>query len=267
MEAKERAWGWRNWSIVSIVIIGFLAVAVSFFVSPGEKRSDGPDRTDHVDLHDAEAPEPEVLPAPPSIPVQVDMEETVELRAEILERFTHEINSAQNALSSQDLDLALKHFAAAATIDRHHWRLSRFAESLIDGLLREADVAFDNSQWDLAAERVEVARRIARGLYFDLSEIDQTAQKHSALTRFEDITPEDLQAMDRAVGHSVRVTHKNGEVLFGRLEAFEKNALFLEVHTGVEGGGVQFAKTIPLAMVREVRVFETERPSETVLGP
>jgi hypothetical protein len=29
---------------------------------------------------------------------------------------------------------------------------------------------------------------------------------------------------------------------------------------------VQFSKTIPLVMIRELRVFEAERPSETVLG-
>jgi hypothetical protein len=207
------------------------------------------------------------VPVPPSNPAPSEIEEASGLREETLEQFTNEINFAQNALNSQDLDSALKHFATAATIDRHHWRLSHFAERLIDSLLKEADAAFDNSQWDLAAERVEVARRIARGLYFDLTEIDQTAQKHSALTRFEDITPADRPALRRAVGHSVRVTHRNGEVLFGRLEALQDGNLFLEVHTGVEGGGVQFEKTIPLTLIRELRVFETERPSETVLGP
>jgi ribosome maturation factor RimP len=86
------------------------------------------------------------------------------------------------------------------------------------------------------------------------------------MTRFEDVTPEDQRAFSRAVGHAVRVTHTNGQVLFGRLEAFEDNTLLLEVHSGVEGGGVQFSKTIPLVMIRELRVFEAERPSETVLG-
>jgi hypothetical protein len=38
------------------------------------------------------------------------------------------------------------------------------------------------------------------------------------------------------------------------------------VHSGVEGGGVQFSKSVPLEMIRELRVFEAERLSETVLG-
>ncbi len=264
IEAREKGREWRNWSIV---IVCCMAAAALFFFLQAENEPDQPDLADLVVPQELEVSEATAIPAPPSDPAPVDMEETLELRAETLERFTKEIHSAQNALSSQDLDLALKHFVAAATIDRHHWRLSHFAELLIDSLLKEADVAFDDSQWDLAAERVEVARRIARGLYFDLTEIDQTAQKHSALTRFEDITPADRPELRQAVGHSVRVTHENGEVLFGRLEALQNGNLVLEVHTGVEGGGVRFEKTIPVTMIRELRVFETERPSETVLGP
>ena len=110
------------------------------------------------------------------------------------------------------------------------------------------------------------ARHIARGLHLDTSAIDQTAQKHAAMTRFEDITPEDPGAFSRAVGHSVRVTLTNRDEISGRLEAFENNTLILEVHSGVEGGGVQFSKKIPLAVVRELRIFDAERPSETVLG-
>jgi hypothetical protein len=68
------------------------------------------------------------------------------------------------------------------------------------------------------------------------------------------------------VGHAVRLTHTDGEVLFGRLEAFEDSTVLLEVHTGGEGGGAQFSKTIPLVMIRELRVFEAELPSEIVLG-
>jgi hypothetical protein len=193
------------------------------------------------------------------------MEETLEFHAETLARFEREISLAHDALSNGDLDLALQRFAAAAVIDRHHRRVSELAGSLIDALLQEADVAFDNSKWELAADRVEDARRIARGLYLDTAAIDHTAQKHEALTRFEDVTPQDRPAFPEAVGHSVRVMLTNGDVLFGRLEAFEGNTLFLDVHSGIEGGGVQFSKMIPLVMIRELRIFDAERPSETVL--
>jgi len=67
------------------------------------------------------------------------------------------------------------------------------------------------------------------------------------------------------VGHSVRVTLTNSEIRSGRLEAFENNTLVLEVHSGFEGGRVQFSKRIPVAMVRKLRIFDAEQPSETVL--
>ena len=169
----------------------------------------------------ADVLEPTAVPAPPLIPDPADMEEEDEFSAESLAQIVREINLAHDALSHQDIDMALQHFLAAAAIDRHDRRVSALAGSLIDSLLKEADEAFDNGKWGLAADRVEVARRIARGLYFDPSAIDQTAQKHADMTRFEDVTPEDQRAFSRAVGHAVRVTHTNGEVLFGRLEAFE----------------------------------------------
>ena len=86
------------------------------------------------------------------------------------------------------------------------------------------------------------------------------------MTRFEDVTPEDGPALSRAVGHAVRVTQTDGVLLLGRLEAFEDDTLLVEVLSGVEGGGVLFSKTIPLVMIRELRVFDAERPSDIVLA-
>jgi hypothetical protein len=194
------------------------------------------------------------------------MEEPLEFNGETLAKLAREINLAEEALRNEDLHLALQHFAAAAAIDRYHQRVFDMGGSLIDALLTGADVAFDNGEWELAADRIDNARHIARGFHLDTSTIDHTAQKHAAMTRFEDATPEDLGAFRRAVGHSVRVTLTNGDVLFCRVEAFEDNTLLLVVHSGFEGGGVQFSKKIPLAMIRELRIFDAERPSETVLG-
>ena len=185
----------------------------------------------------------------------------------MFKRFSTEITLAENAMRSGDLDPALTHFAAAAAIDRHHRRLTEVAGSLIDLLLREADEAFDNTQWDVASARVEDARRIARGLYLDTSEIDHAARKHELMTRFEDVTPGDPGALNRAVGRAIRVTSIYGDVLFGRLETLEDNALLVKIHSGVEGGGAQYSTTIPLQMIRELRIFEARSVSETVLEP
>ena len=120
---------------------------------------------------------------------------------------------------------------------------------------------------ELASARVEDARRIARGLYLDTSEIDHAARKHELMTRFEDVTPGDPGALNRAVGRAIRVTSIYGDVLFGRLEKLEDDALLVKIHSGVEGGGAQYSTTIPVSMVRELRIFEAQSVSETVLEP
>lgn len=264
--AAERRQGRSGWLMWSTLIGGLLAAAALLFLLQGDTRLDSPDRTGRVPADLSKVPEVTAAPAPRLIPEPAETEEEEEVSAESLAQIASEIDLARHALSDQDMERALQHFLAAAAIDRLDSRVGALAGSLIDSLLKEADEAFDNGQWELAADRVEVARRIARGLYFDASAIDQIAQKHADMTRFEDITPEDHQAFSRAVGHAVRVTHINGEVIFGRLEAFEDNTLLLEVHSGVEGGGMEFSKSIPLEMIRELRVFEAERLSETVLG-
>ncbi len=264
--AAERRQGRRGWLIWSMLIGGFFAAAALLFFGQGETGLGPLDRSGQVPAEKPDVLDPTAAPAPTLIPALADVEDEEDLSAESLAQIAREIDLAHTALSHRDIDVALQHFAAAATIDRHDRRVSALAGSLIDALLQQADDAVDNGEWGFAADRVEVARRIARGLYFDASAIDETAQKHAAMTRFEDVTPEDQRAFSRAVGHAVRVTHMNGGVLFGRLEAFEDDTLLLEVYSGVEGGGVQFSKSIPLVMIRELRVFEAERMSDTVLG-
>jgi len=265
--AAERRSGGQGWIIWPALFGGCLAAAVALlFFWPGETGHDLGNWTDQVVLEAPKDLEPTVAPASTSNPIPSNMKEELEFNREALAQFTREIHLAQNALRKDDLHLALQHFAAAASIDRHHRRVFDVAESLIDALLKEADAAFDNSEWELAADRIDDARHIARGLHLDTGAIDQVAQNHAAMTRFEDATPDDRGAFRRAVGHSVRLTLTTGEVLSGRVEAFEDNALLLEVHSGVEGGGVQFSKKIPLAIIRKLRIFDAERPSETVLG-
>jgi hypothetical protein len=179
-ERMQGRWGWLIWSTL---IGGFLAAAALLFFWQGETGHGSPDRTGQVPIEEPDVLEPTAAPAPTLIPAPADMEEEEEFRAESLAQIAREIHLAHDALSHQDLDMALQHFVAAAVIDRHDWRVSALAGSLIDSLLKEADEAFDNSKWELAADRVEVARRIARGLYFDASAIDQTAQKHGRHTR------------------------------------------------------------------------------------
>lgn len=264
-ESRMRRRGLPIWP--PLIGVCFVAAAALLFFWPGETGRDLRGRTDQVVVAAPEVVEPTVAPAPTSAPVPSGMEEALESYGETLAEVRRQISLAEEALRYGNLDLALQHFAAAASIDRHHRLVIDMAGSLIDALLMEADAAFDDGEWELASNRIDSARHIARGFHLDSSAIDQTAENHGAMTRFEDVTPEDLGAFRRAVGHSVRVTLTNFDVCSGRLEAFEDNALLLEVHSGVEGGGVQFSKKIPLAAVRELRIFDAERPSDTVLEP
>ncbi len=263
-EATPRGSGWL---MKAVLIVGCVAVAWLFFFRQEQTPPDLGAGTDRPVVEAPRISKPTTAPAPNPIPDPAVADVAAEYDEKMSERFSSEIARAENAMRSGDLDSALSHFAAAAAIDRHHRRVTEAAGSLIDLLLREADRAFDDTQWEVAAARVEDARRIARGLYLDTSEIDHTARKHDLMTRFEDVTPDDPGAFNRAVGRAVRVTSIYGDVLFGRLETLENDALLVKIHSGVEGGGAQYSTTIPLSMIRELRIFEAQSVSETVLEP
>jgi hypothetical protein len=264
--AAESRSGGQGWLIWPVLFGGCLAAAALLSYRLGETGRDFQSRADQAVLEAPKIVEPTVAPATKAIPIPSRMEEPLELNGETLAQLAYEINLAEEALRNEDVHLALQHFATAAAIDRYHRRVLDLGGSLIDALLTTADDAFDNGEWELAADRIDNARQIARGFHLDTSAIDHAAQKHAAMTRFEDATPEDRDAFRRAVGHSARVTLMNGDVLSCRVEALEDNTLLLVVHSGVEGGGVQFSKEIPLAIIRELRIFDAERPSETVLA-
>ena len=263
-EETRRSSGWLT---KTVLIAGCVAVAWMYIDYQDPGRPDRQTETDRSAVEELLVPVPKAAPAPNPIPDPAVADVAAEYDEEMSERFSIEIALAENAMRSGNLDLALSHFAAAAAIDRHHRRLTEAAGSLIDLLLREADRAFDDTQWEVAAVRVEDARRIARGLYLETSAIDHTARKHELMTRFEDVTPDDPGAFSRAVGRAVRVTSIYGDVLFGRLETLEDDALLVKIHSGVEGGGAQYSTTIPLSMIRELRIFEAQSVSETVLEP
>jgi len=258
-------WGY-GWLILAIVIGGCVVAALALGVFSLDGLIPGLEAaTDQIAAEDQKVEESPPRPAVESKNESSPPEEPFRVAARALGQLVHEIESARVALNDGDLDSALQHLAAAAAIDRHHRGVASLAKSLIDHLLKQADEAFDNTEWELAGKRVDDARHLARGLYLDTSEIDQMVRKHAALTRFDDFQPDDHVSIGRAVGHSVRVTLTTREELFGRLETFEDNRLMLAIHSGVDGGGVSFSKVILLDEILELRVFEASRISETVL--
>lgn len=194
--------------------------------------------------------EKRLVPEPPSV------NEEFEFQEETLADFTLEIRLCESALNDGDIAQALKHFAAAAAIDRHHRRVTATGKLLIATMLREADAAFDRGERAFANKKVDDARSLARGLRLDNSAVDRTARKDAAKNRFEDIDPRDEDALSRAVGHPVRLTLKTKDVIFAHLQGVEDGALHLEVYAGVEG--VEFSPTILATTVRELRIFDAE---------
>ena len=243
--------------IVMVVIGGCLAAALALGVFSLDELIAG----DESKLFESPSE-----PSKTSVIAPSEADQPLLAAAQNLGQLVHEIESAEAALDDHNLDSALQHLAAAAAIDRHHRAVVSLGESLIDDLLRNSDRAFDQNKKELAAKRLEDARRLASDLYLDTSAIDQVASKHAAMTRFDDIRPDDPVAVRKAVGHFVRVTLKTKKELFGRLEAYEDNRLNLSIHSGVEGGGVQFSMKVKLEEIRELRVYDATKISEAILG-
>jgi len=266
----ERRGGERRriglWVALLLIVVGAGAAAVVDYLTPGGllKQPRFGSKTAAVripevgDEHPEPATGPRVEPTPEVEPFRA--------AAHSLGELVHELGAAEDSLNDGDLDDALQHFANAAAIDRHHRGVISMASNLIAALLRDADQAFDNGQWSRAAARVDDARHLANGLYLDTTEIEQTARRHAAMTRFVDLRPSNSAGIRAAVGRAVRVTLTTGDQLFGRLEAFEDNRAHLAIQSGVEGGGVRFSKEIALAEMTEIRVYEASNPSQVVLG-
>lgn len=248
-----------------MILIGVVVIAASTLYLRYVERDLGMPATSDRQLGD----ELDTMPAaaaPTRVPGSYDDDDEFESHEEDMAEFTLEIHLAESTLQEGDLKASLRHFAAAAAIDRHHSRVIDMGKALIAALLQEADIAYDSGDWDLAGTRVQNARNIARGLRLDDSTIDSTALKHEVMTRFEDVTPDDDQALRRAIGHPVRLTLKTRDVIFGHLRDIEDDILLVDVYSGVRGGGVEFSTSILASTIREVRVYDARDPSEIVTG-
>jgi len=262
----RKRWGY-GLLVVMIVIGGCMAAALALGVFSLDELIADLKGTPEQNAGD----EPKKLESP-SEPTETSViapsaaDQSLRAAAQNLGQLVHEIESAEAAMDEHNLDSALQHLAAAAAIDRHHRAVVSLGKSLIDDLLKSSDRAFDHTESKLAAKRLEDARQLAEDLFLDTSAIDKMARKHAAMTRFDDITPDDPVAVRNAVGRFVRVTLKTKRELFGRIEAYEDNRLSLSIHSGVDGGGVQFSMKIKLDEIRELRVYDATEISETIFG-
>jgi hypothetical protein len=173
----------------------------------------------------------------------------------MLKRVEEEIALADAALQDIDLQRAMQHFAAAAARDPHHRLVIEMAEKMVNALLDLSDEAAHQGDWDLAASRIEGARTIASRFYLNTDRINRVSRRHDTTDRFDDIQPDNLRAIQRAVGRSAKVTLTTSEVIKGRILKVNRTTLVLEMNTGVGGGQVHFTKEVPLRSIRRLRIF------------
>ena len=255
--------GWLKW----IILVGSaVAVAAAVYLQRTEPEAQPVAPSKPVVVHKPVVFAMAPPPAQNTEPVKWRGKDEFDPGEEDIARFTLEIRLAESSLDDGDIRGSLRHFATAAAIDRHHRRVVDMGKALIAALLQQADLAIDRGDRESAGKTVQSARSIARGLRLDDSVIDMTAKKHETMTRFEDITPEDGEALQRAVGRPVRLTLKTNDVIFGHLQEIQNDVLLVDVYAGVKGGGVEFSTSILASTINEVRVYDAEQPSEIVTG-
>ena len=180
----------------------------------------------------------------------------IDLKEEDMARFTFEMSLAESSLQEGNTNESLRHFAAAAAIDRQHRRVVAMGKTLVAFMLYDADLAYDRGDSTTAGKKIENARSIARGLQLVGSTSGNTTQSGVTTIRFEDISPRDAEALIRAVGHMVRLTLKTRDVMYGYLIQIRDDLLVLDVYSGPDGPGIDSSTSILDSTIKEVRVYD-----------
>lgn len=177
--------------------------------------------------------------------------EDFDFREEEMATFTFEIRLAEEAMAQGDFNEALRHFAAAAAIDRQHPRVVVTGKFLIASMMREGDLAHDAGDAGLAKKRFQSARSLARGLGLE----DGSNRSDPTEIGFEDLDPTQDGVLQRVVGLPVRLTFKTGDVVYGRGDGMDGDRLLLEVYAGTRAGGAERSMKILASTIKGIRVY------------
>ena len=180
----------------------------------------------------------------------------IDLHEEDMARFTFEMSLAESNLQDGDINESLRHFAAAAAIDRQHRRVVAMGKTLIAAMLHDADLAYDNGNRESAGKKVENARSIARGLQLVGSSSGESTRQGITMIQFEDISPRDGEALAQALGHMVRLTLKSREIMYGYLIQIQGDLLVLDAYSGADGPGIDSSSSILDSTIKEMRVYD-----------
>jgi hypothetical protein len=177
--------------------------------------------------------------------------EDFDVREEEMATFTFEIRLAEEAMAQGDFNEALRHFAAAAAIDRPHPRVVVTGKFLIASMMREGDLAHDAGDAKLAKKRFQSARSLARGLSLE----DESNRPDPTEVGFEDLDPTRDGVLQGVVGLPVRLTFKTGDVVYGRGDGMDGDHLLLEVYAGTRAGGAERSMKILASTIEGIRVY------------
>ncbi len=245
-----------GWLKVLIVIAVAAAGAWFVYLRPVEPEITPPDPPDRVVSY-----EPVFSSTSPSAPPITarnlsGADGEFDPHEEDMAHFTLEISLAESALQDGDLNGSLRHFAAAAAIDRQNRRVVRMGKSLIAAMLQEADAAYDRGGSELAEKRVQSARSIARGLQLAGSSNDNNVSQGASTTHIEDITLQGGVALGQAVGHTVRLTLKTRDVVRGHIIEIQDNILILDAYSGTRSSGAESSTSILASTIKDIRVYD-----------
>lgn len=191
------------------------------------------------------------LAPPPVVPRSPDDEDEFDAYEEEMASFTFEINLAEEAVAEGRLNEALRHFAAAAAIDREQPRVVVMGKYLIASMLREGDLAHAAGDPVRSAKRVQSAFSLERGL--GLADGPEGSAPPGDL--IDDIDLETGEDLGRGVGHPVRLILKSGDVVYGRAAGIEGDHLVFEAYAGTRDGGTESVTRILASTIRQLRIY------------
>ncbi len=253
--APKRRFGWL---IVAVLILGAAAVAATMYLQQLGPWAAPPDSSVQGAIERPLIPWRSTTTDSASAPSGSGSGHGIDLKEEDMARFTFEMSLAESSLQGGDINESLRHFAAAAAIDRQHRRVVAMGKTLIAAMLHDADLAYDMGDKTAAGKRLESSRSIARGLQLVGASSEGATQSSLSTVRFEDISPHDDEELARAVGHTVRLNLKTRDTMYGYLIQIRGDLLILDAYSGPGGPGIDSSSSILDSTIREIRVYDVD---------
>jgi len=171
-------------------------------------------------------------------------------------RLAEEVGLARLALNAGDTEGAVDHLSRAALVDVNDASVLETAQRIVDSLIGAANRAVDRGEWELAEEHLERAQSVARRFSLSISKAESARRRHAAMERFRLLAPDDTHAILAAAGERVLVRLLNGSSREGHVHGVDGAHLLLDVDSKVGGGTVRYTDSVPLAEIRDLKVYE-----------